>query len=187
MTLKIVAVSGSLRIGSFNTTLMKYAAKLLTARGVEVDVFDFKAAQIPPYDADLHEPTSAPGVTDFKLRMKAAQGVLISSPEYNFSIPGVLKNLIDSASRPPAENPFRGKVAVQLGATPGMGGTLQAQMHLRHVLSFGMGCIVMPGQFTISKAQEAFDAAGQLKDEGQKKQLDGLLEKFVAELKLRNP
>ena len=184
--LRVLALSGSLRTASWNSKLLKTAAEALRSKGVIVDIFDFKAANIPVYDADIHEANPAAGVVDFKNRLRAAHGFMLASPEYNYSIPGGLKNLFDIASRPPAENPFKGKVSAQLGATPGPGGTLQAQVSIRHILS-GLMCFPLPGQFVVSKAAEAFDEKGQLKDEMQRKQLDALLDRFVAELKLRNP
>ena len=182
--MKVFAFSGSLRTGSFNEQLLAVAVKGLREKGVEVDQWGFKAANIPIYDPDVHDTQPPAAMVDFKARVRSATGLLLVSPEYNYSIPGALKNLFDFASRPPAENPFRGKVTAQLGATPGPGGTLQAQIMIRHVLS-GLGCHTLPGSFTISKAGEAFEAAG-LKEEGQRKTLDGFLSRFIDELKLRS-
>lgn len=182
--MKVLAFSGSLRTGSFNELLLSAAVKALREKGVEVDQWNFKAANVPVYDPDTHD-TNPPGsMVDFKARVRAATGLLLVSPEYNYSIPGALKNLLDFASRPPKENPFREKVTAQLGATPGPGGTLQAQIMIRHVLA-GLGCHTLPGSFTVSKAADALDANG-LKDEGQRKNLDTFLGRFVDELKLRS-
>lgn len=184
--MRVLAFSGSLRTGSWNTKLVQLAVKELESRGVKVDLWDFKAANIPIYDPDTSDTNPPPAMVDFKQRVRAADGLLIASPEYNYSIPGALKNLIDFASRPPKENPFRGKVGAQLGATPGPGGTLQGQVMLRHVL-IGLQCISVPGSFTLSHANEAFDESGALKEERQQKQLATFLDRFVAELKLRAP
>lgn len=182
--MNVLAFSGSLRTGSWNTKLLTVAVQGLRARGVTVDVWDFKAAQVPIYDPDTSDAAPAPGVVDFKARLRSAQGLVIAAPEYNYSVPGALKNLIDYASRPPKENPFRGKLVAQLGATPGPGGTLQGQAMLRHVIS-GLGAFSFPGAVTVSRAAEAFDDAGQLKDPAQRATLDGFLDRYVAELKLR--
>ena len=185
--MKIIAFSGSLRTGSWNTKLVHLAAKELEARGATVDVWDFKAANIPVYDPDTSDTNPPPAMVDFKQRVRAADALLISSPEYNYSIPGALKNLIDFASRPPKENPFRGKVVGLMGTTPGPGGTLQGQIALRHVMH-GMLCVVTPGlSFTISQAHEAFDDKGALKDEAKAKQLGGYLDRFVEEVKRHQP
>lgn len=182
--MKVLAFSGSLRTGSFNEQLLAVAVKALQARGVEVDAWNFKAANIPVYDPDTSDTNPPAAMVDFKARVRAATGLLIACPEYNYSYPGALKNLLDFASRPPQENPFKGRVTAQLGATNGPGGTLQAQAMLRHVLS-GLGCHTLPGAFTVSKVTEALDAQG-LKDERQKKNLDAFLDRFVDELKLRS-
>lgn len=182
--MNVVAFSGSLRTGSWNTKLVTEAVAALRERGVTVDLWDFRAANVPIYDPDTSEEHPAPCVVDFKRRVAAADGLLVSTPEYNYSIPGSLKNLIDAASRPPKDNPFRGKVVAQLGATPGPGGTLQVQIMLRHVFA-GLMAHVVPGAFTLSRASEAFDEQGHLKDEAQRRQLGVFLERFVAELSLR--
>ena len=182
--MKVLAFSGSLRTGSWNEQLLALAVKGLVTRGLEVDAWSFKAANVPIYDPDTSDTNPAAGVVDFKARVRAATGLLIACPEYNSSYPGALKNLFDAASRPPKENPFRGKVTAQLGATNGPGGTLQAQVMLRHVLS-GLGCLTLPGAFTVSRFTEAV-ADGRLKEETQQKNLDSFLDRFVDELKLRS-
>jgi chromate reductase, NAD(P)H dehydrogenase (quinone) len=180
----LFAFSGSLRTGSFNTKLLALAVTQLRALGLTVDEWDFKAANVPVYDPDTSETNPAPGIVDFKARVRQATGVLIASPEYNYSLPGALKNLLDYASRPAQENPFRGKVAAQLGATPGPGGTLQAQVMLRHVL-VGLQMYSVPGAFTVSRAADAFDEKGQLVDASQQKQLGSFLERVAFEVRLR--
>ncbi|MCC6333826.1 MAG: NAD(P)H-dependent oxidoreductase [Myxococcales bacterium] len=182
--MKVLAFSGSLRTGSWNTKLLALAVDGLRARGVTVDVWDFRAANVPVYDPDTSDAHPWPAVLDVKERIRAAKGLVIVSPEYNYSIPGALKNLLDYVSRPPKDSPFRGKLAGQLGATSGPGGTLQGQVMLRHVLS-GLGMTSVAGAFTLSRAAEAFDEAGQLKDAAQRASLDGFLDRYVAELKLR--
>ncbi|MBL8923585.1 MAG: NAD(P)H-dependent oxidoreductase [Myxococcaceae bacterium] len=181
--MKVFAFSGSLRTGSWNEQLLAIAARGLAARGVALDVWNFKAANVPIYDPDTDGAPPA-AVVDFKARVRGATGVLIACPEYNYSYPGALKNLLDFASRPPAENPFKGRVTAQLGATNGPGGTLQAQAMLRHVLA-GLGCHTLPGAFTVSRFTEAVDAQG-FKEPRQQQTLDAFLDRFVDELRLRS-
>lgn len=181
--MKVLAFTGSLRTGSWNEKLLAVAAKALTARGVAVDVWSFKAANIPVYDPDTSDANPPAAMVDFKARVRAATGLLIATPEYNYSYPGALKNLLDFASRPPKENPFRGRVTAQLGATPGPGGTLQAQTMLRHVLA-GLGCHTLPGAFTVSRAPDAFEGDA-LKEDSQR-HLESFLDRFVDELRLRS-
>ncbi|MCA2977711.1 MAG: NAD(P)H-dependent oxidoreductase [Myxococcaceae bacterium] len=183
--MRVLAFSGSLRTGSWNEQLLAVAVQGLSARGVEVDTWRFKAANVPIYDPDTSDAAPAPGVVDFKARVRAAAGLLIACPEYNYSYPGALKNLLDAASRPPHDNPFRGRVTAQLGATNGPGGTLQAQVMLRHVLA-GLGCHTLPGAFTVSRVAEALDERGALKDEAQRRNLEVFLDRFVEELSLRS-
>lgn len=183
--MKALAFSGSLRTGSWNERLLAAAVKGLEARGVAVDVWNFKAANLPVYDPDTSDANPPAAMVDFKARVRGAAGLLVATPEYNYSYPGALKNLLDFASRPSSENPFRGKVTAQLGATPGPGGTLQAQVMLRHVLA-GLGCHTLPGAFTVSRAADAFDETGALKDERQRKNLDDFVGRFADELTLRS-
>ncbi len=183
--MKIFAVAGSLRAQSFNKKLLALAVSQLQGAGAEVDVYDLKAANLQQYDADVEATSGLPAVVvDLKERIVKADGLLLVSPEYNYSIPGVLKNAIDWASRPPATNPFKGKLVAQMGVTTGQGGTLQAQSAIRHIM---VGCMAwsLPGWFVVSKAQEAFDDQGQLKDAAQKEQLAKFLGRFLDELKGR--
>ncbi len=187
MSLKVVAVAGSLREQSYNKKLLALAVAGLTKRGVEADVWDLRALGLPSFDEDQFDAgKSPPAVADLKARAAAAQGLLIASPEYNYTIPGPLKTLLDWISRPPQVNPFAGKVAMQVGATKGKGGTLLAQKDLRHLLSMGFRMWVMPGvNVIVSLAEQSFDEHGQLKDAALVKQLDSSLDAFVAELTAR--
>jgi chromate reductase len=183
-SLTVFAFAASLRAGSWNKKLLAVAASELESLGVTVDVFDLKAANFPLYDDDVLQQGIPPGVADFKARAAKASAVLIVSPEYNYGMPGVLKNAIDWASRPPPTNPFRGKLTAHMGATPGGAGTIQAQQQLRHVLSVGVQAWVLPGlAMGLSNADKAFDASGQLVDELGKKNLTAYLTRFVEELK----
>ncbi|MBX7102245.1 MAG: NAD(P)H-dependent oxidoreductase [Myxococcaceae bacterium] len=185
--MKLLALCGSIRKASWNQKLLNLIAAELREKGHEVDVFDLRAANIPVYDQDL-DATPPPGVVDLKTRAAAAQGFVVCTPEYNYSVPGILKNVIDWVSRPnAAKNPLRDKLVFQAGCTNGPGGTLQAQMHLRHILNYGLGAWVSPSQYTLSQIGQHLDEAGNFKDPNQKKMLGYVLGPFLEELKRRNP
>ena len=180
----VLAFAASLRAASWNKKLLAAAVPQLHALGVAVDVFDLFAANIPVFNDDVLQKEVPAGVADLKARINKASAVLIVTPEYNYSIPGVLKNVIDWASRPPPTNPFKGKFVAHMGATPGSAGTFQAQMQVRHILSMGVSAWVLPGlAFGMSHADKAFDPAGALIDEGAKKNLSAFLGRFAEELK----
>lgn len=176
--MKVFAFSGSLRTGSWNTKLLQLVVPLLRARGVEVDEWNFRAANIPVYDPDVHDTQPPPSLTDARERVRAAQGLLVVSPEYNNSIPGSLKNLIDFLSRPPQTHPFRGKYVAQLGATPGGFGTILGQAALRQVFN-ALQCTVHPGHFVVSSAPAAFDDEGQLKEEKRRAEFEKFINGYV--------
>lgn len=181
--MKIFAIAGSARAQSWNKKLLALAVQQLRQDGAEVDVYDLKAANLVQYDADIEATTGLPPVVvDLKERIARADGLLIVSPEYNYSIPGLLKNAFDWASRPPATNPFKGKLVAQMGCTTGQGGTLQAQAAIRLIMVGAMAW-VMPGWFVVSKAETAFDEHGQLKDAAQVEQLKKFLKRFEEELR----
>lgn len=180
----VLAFAASLREGSWNKKLLAVAKPMLEAQGVKVDLFDLAAANIPVFNDDVLQKEIPAGVADLKKRITAAGAVLIATPEYNYGVPGVLKNVIDWCSRPPPTNPFRGKFMAHLGATPGSAGTFQAQAMLRHILSIGVQAWVLPGlAFGLSHADKAFDASGALTDEAAKKNLTAFLGRFAEELK----
>ena len=125
----ILGLSGSLRKNSFNTAALN-ACQALLPPGVSLSCFDI--ASVPLYNEDVREQGFPPSVQALREQIAAADALLICSPEYNYSIPGVLKNAIDWASRPPAQ-PFDGKPIALMGASPGALGTARAQYHLRQV------------------------------------------------------
>ena len=165
---KILAFAGSTREGSFNKKLVRIAADAARAAGAEVTLVDLRDVPMPLYDGDLEQRAGLPEPAKrFKDWMLAHQGFLISSPEYNSGPTGVLKNAIDWASRgdPPGASltAFRGKVAGLVSASPGGLGGLRSLGHMRSILS-AIDVLVIPEQFALSKANEAFDDAGALKD-----------------------
>lgn len=173
---RIVAVSGSLRRGSFNTALLHHAAEL-APEDVTLEVVTLHG--IPLYDGDVEANEGIPeAVTALKERISAADGLLIASPEYNNGVPGVLKNAIDWLSRPPADIPrvLRDRPVAVLGATPGGFGTVLAQAAWLPVLrTLGMR-LWTGGRLNVAGAAKVFDDEGRLTDD----ELRGRLRDFVA-------
>ncbi len=182
---RITAFAGSLRAGSFNKKLLAIAADAARAAGAEVTVVDLRELELPLYDQDLEDASGLPeGAKKFKALLRASDGLLIASPEYNSSITAALKNALDWASRAEAEDepPFaayRGKAAALFAASPGSIGGLRSLVTLRSILG-NIGVLVLPDQVTISTAHEAFDDAGKLND-GRKAKKVALLAKDLVE------
>lgn len=182
---KILAFAGSTRQGSFNQTLVKIAATAATDAGAEVTVVDLNDYPMPLFNQDLEAESGLPeSVLQFKALMEAHQGFLIACPEYNSSITPLLKNTIDWASRPqPGEQPmeltcFQGKVAGIMAASPGGLGGLRGLVHVRAILE-SIGVIVIPDQKAIPAAYQAFDDAGNLKDDKQQASVGAIGAKLV--------
>ena len=172
---KILAFAGSTRTDSFNKKLVKIAATGAIEGGADVTVIDLRDFAMPLYDGDLEQQQGLPS-TARKLKdlMLSHQGFLISAPEYNSSISGVLKNTIDWVSRPSeGEEPlacFKGKVAGIMSASPGGLGGLRGLVHVRAILE-NISVLVIPDQIAVSKAHEVFNADGTLKDKKQEDQV----------------
>ena len=158
---RILGIAGSLRQGSFNRAALRAAIELAPA-GMTIEVFDI--APIPLYNEDVRQQGFPPAVEDLRRRIKQADGLLIVTPEYNYSIPGVLKNAIDWASRPP-EQPFAGKPVGIMGASMGTHGTSRAQYHLRQCFVYLNGILMSQPEVMIPAAQNKFDAGGKLTDQ----------------------
>jgi chromate reductase len=174
ITPKILAFSGSLRQGSFNTQLVKVAAAGAEQAGADVDVINLQDFPMPIYDQDWFDQNGFPdSVLQLKALMKSAQGLLIASPEYNGSVTGALKNAIDWVSRPePGEAPlalscFKQKTAAIMATSPGGLGGLRGLSHLRDILE-GVGVTVIPTQKAVPSAFQVFDQAGNLTDDDQR-------------------
>jgi chromate reductase len=170
--LNVLAFSGSLRRNSLNTAALR-AAQILAPEAMRIETFDLSA--IPLYNEDVREQGLPDAVADFRSRIAAADAVLIATPEYNYSVPGVLKNAIDWASRPP-EQPFDGKPVAIFGASPGRLGTARAQYHLRQTFVFLNALVLNRPEVMIAGAHTLFDAAGTLTDETTKTFIGDLLE-----------
>ncbi len=159
--MRILAVSGSLRAESYNTALAR-AARELAPDGVDLELYEDLAA-LPPYDADTDGEDPPAAVFDLRARIAAADALLLVTPEYNGSIPGVLKNAVDWASRPHREAALWGKTVAVAGATTGQYGALWAQQDLRRVLGIA-GARVIDGDLPVARAQSVFDENGRLRD-----------------------
>ena len=170
--IRVLGVSGSLRRGSFNSAALR-AAQELAPEGLVIEVFDL--SPIPLYNEDVREKGFPPAVEDFRRRIKEADALLIATPEYNYSIPGVLKNAIDWASRPP-DQPFDGKPIALFGASPAFTGTARAQYHLRQVFIYLNGLILNRPEVFITVAHTKFDAQGRLTDEATRGHVRALLD-----------
>jgi chromate reductase len=158
----ILGVAGSLRRGSYNRALLRAAQELLP-EGMTLELFDLR--DIPPYDMDVEQQGLPTPVVAWKEAIRRADALLIATPEHNWSVPGVLKNAIDWASRPPGDNVFQGKPVAIMGASTGLYGTVRAQLHLRQVLASVDAYVLNRPQVLVARAQDKFDAEGQLIDE----------------------
>lgn len=158
---KILGISGSLRMQSTNTMALRNAQKL-APEGMSIEVADI--SDIPFYNADLHALGEPAAVTKLKGQIREADAVLIATPEYNFSIPAVLKNALDWVSRPP-NPPFNEKPVAIMGVAPGPIGTARAQYHLRQVLVFMNTFTLNKPEVFINHSAQKFNAQGDLTDQ----------------------
>lgn len=175
---KILAFAGSARTGSYNKQLVKLAGEGAKKLGAEVTFIDFKELPMPLFDEDLEAREGVPAsVRQFKDLMLAHHGLLIACPEYNSSITPLLKNAIDWASRPEPNLPglacFKDKVAAIMSASPGGFGGMRGLVHVRSILE-SIGVLVIPEQRAISKAFEAFNEDGTLKESNQQQEVENL-------------
>jgi chromate reductase len=155
----LLGICGSERKSSLNRALLVAAGEALPA-GATLAIWD--SLDLPIFNSDHHEPAR---VGELKRAIASAHGVVIAVPEYNYSIPGGLKNALDWVSRPPATSPFRGKPVGLVGAASGMSGTIRAQVHLRQILLFSDAQVLAQPEVLIPRAQDRFDAAGRLTDD----------------------
>jgi chromate reductase len=179
--MRVLGIAGSLRRGSHNHDLLRVAAERLPA-GVEMVEFD-RLGEIPPYDADLEEDGAAAPAAVEALReaMREADAVLVATPEYNHSIPGVLKNALDWASRPAGESALTGTPAAVIGASTGMFGAVWAQAETRKVLG-ALGGRVVATELPVPHAAQAVENGRLRLSPEQTEVLDGLLAELVGEV-----
>ena len=172
---RILGISGSLRRESYNTAALR-AAVSLAPEGVTIETFELHG--IPSFNQD-EEGNPPEKIVELKKRVREADAILFVTPEYNYSVPGVLKNAIDWASRPYGDNAWDGKPAAIMGASIGAVGTARAQYHLRQIFVFLNVFAVNQPEVMIGKAAQRFDAAGNLTDERTKDSIRELLQKLV--------
>lgn len=174
---RVLAIPGSLRRDSWNRRLLE-AARQLAPAGVAVELFDLRP--LPFYDGDVEAAGDPPEVREFKVRIRAADALVVATPEYNGTVPGLLQNAIDWASRPRGAAALDGKPVATLGASPGGGGTAGAQRALRQTLA-NAGAEVLPlPPVVVSRVAERFDDHGTLRDDGVADELRRLFEAVAA-------
>lgn len=178
--IKIVGFGGSLRKGSYNMMLLKEVQRLMPENSM-LDIVDITG--IPFYNEDAENDKNA-SIVNFKESIKYSDGFIIATPEYNYSIPGFLKNAIDSISKPADQNPFAGKHGVIMSASMGMLGGSRAQYHLRQVLTALDARLINRPEVFINFASKKFDENGHLTDEMAIKFISELLQKLIREIKL---
>lgn len=158
---RILGIAGSLRKGSYNRAALR-AAQKLAPENIEIEIFELDG--IPPYNQD-DEMDPPVAVSRLKEKVRAADAILLVTPEYNYSVPGVLKNAIDWASRPHGDNAWEGKPVAVMGASIGMVGSARAQYHLRQMFVYlNMHALNRP-EVMIPHAVDKFDQQGNLTDE----------------------
>ena len=172
----MAAFAGSLRAGSYNRALLRAAIET-APEGMTIEIVDIAA--IPLYDADLEAVGTPEPVAALKRAIAAADGLLIATPEYNHGVPGVTKNAIDWASRPPRESPLDRKPVGIVGASPGMVGTARGQSQLRQAFEFTNSYCMPQPQVLVARAHEKFDADGRLIDEKTREHLARFLIAFA--------
>ncbi|HWO46903.1 MAG TPA: NADPH-dependent FMN reductase, partial [Solirubrobacterales bacterium] len=177
IAMRVLGITGSLRRGSYNHALLREAAERLPA-GVGWSEFE-RLAEIPPYDADLEAEAAPLAVAELRAAMREADAVLVATPEYNHSIPGVLKNALDWASRPAGQSALTGTPAAVIGASTGMFGAVWAQAETRKVLG-ALGGRVIEAELPVARAADLYrDGRLELSPE-QSQHLEGLLTELVA-------
>ncbi len=174
--IKILGFAGSLRKDSYNKSLLRAALELVP-KDAELETFDLEG--IPPFNQDL-ENQPPDKVKEFKAKIRAADAILIVTPEYNYSIPGVLKNAIDCASRPYGDNAFEHKPVAIMGASVGAMGAARAQYHLRQCFVFLTCFALNQPEVMVPFANDKIDKNGKLTDQKTRDKIRELLESLVA-------
>ena len=178
MTLRLLAFAASLRKDSWNRKLVRLAVDAARKAGAEVDHADFHEFDMPLYDREIQDNTGIPGgAQELIRRIEAADGIMISSPEYNFSLPGTIKNAIDWVSRA-KPMPLRGRTAFLLSASTGQVGGIRGLWQLRIPLE-GLGVFVHPDMYTLPWADKQFDEQGGLKEADRAVRLEKMLESYL--------
>jgi chromate reductase len=161
--IRVLGIVGSLRKASFNRSLMR-AAKELSPETLEISIWE-RLGEIPPYNEDVETAGIPEPVAAFRDAIAKADALLVATPEYNYGVPGVLKNAIDWASRPPRKSALDFKPVAIFGASRGAGGTARGQLALRQSFLFTRSPVLFDPEVLVAKADEKFDAQGNLTDE----------------------
>lgn len=159
--IRVLAIAGSLRAASYNRALLRAAADLAPS-DMRIDMHDL--ADIPIYNGDVEARGEPAPVAAFKAAIASADALLFACPEYNHGVPGMLKNAIDWASRPPASSPLNGKRVGVIGASPGVTGAARGQTQLRQAFTFTNTTAMLQPEVLVGRAHEKFDADGRLTD-----------------------
>jgi len=182
--IKILGIAGSLRKDSYNKGALR-AAQSLCPEGARIEIYDI--AGLPLFNQD-EEKNPTPKVSEFKQKIRDADAILLVTPEYNYGVPGVMKNALDVASRPYGDNAWNGKPVALMSAASSIAGGIRAQYQIRQCFVFLNMDAVMQPEVAIGNAQQRFDATGNLTDETSKKLIRQLLENLVAKTRrLRAP
>jgi chromate reductase, NAD(P)H dehydrogenase (quinone) len=177
----ILGIAGSLRKDSYNKAALRFA-QTVCPQGAQLELCDI--AGLPLFNQD-EEKNPTQKVVEFKQRIRAADAILFSTAEYNYGIPGVLKNAIDVASRPYGDSAWNGKPVAIMSAALGSAGGVRAQIQLRQYFIFlNMDAVVQP-EVAIAAAHQRFDAQGNLTDETSKKLIGQLMQALVAKARMR--
>ena len=180
--MRVLGISGSLRRDSYNTRLLRHAGELFEADGAQFEIYD-RLKDVPPYDEDDELEDAPEAVSRIRDAVRAADAVFFTTPEYNSSIPGALKNALDWVSRPLATNAIRNKPVAVIGASAGMFGAVWAQAELRKVLA-AMGARVAEGEVAVGHAMDRFDANGRLSEPNLEEEVREVVRALVAEAEL---
>jgi len=180
--MRVLGISGSLRRDSYNTRLLRHAGELFEADGAQFEIYD-RLKDVPPYDEDDELEDAPEAVSRIRDAVRAADAVFFTTPEYNSSIPGALKNALDWVSRPLATNAIRNKPVAVIGASAGMFGAVWGQAELRKVLG-AMGARVAEGEVAIGHAMDRFDANGRLSEPNLEEEVREVVRALVAEAEL---
>lgn len=173
----VVGIAGSLRVGSYNRALLRTAQELQPPL-LRIEIRDL--ADIPLYNEDVERAGAPESVARLRSVVTNADGLLIATPEYNYGVPGVLKNTVDWLSRPPRGSSLNGKPTAIMGASQGMAGTARSQGQLRQSFVFTNTPAMLKPEVFVAHVRDKFDAAGQLTDDATRDFLVVFLNQFVA-------
>jgi chromate reductase, NAD(P)H dehydrogenase (quinone) len=175
-TYRVAGISGSLRKASYNTAALR-AVQELAPESLDIDIVTLE--DVPLFNQDVEAEGWPDRVRLLRERVQAADAVIFASPEYNYSITGVLKNAIDWLSRPEGDAPLNGKPAAIVGATPSFVGTARGQAHLRQIVFYNAMPLLPTAEVLIARAGDRFDDEGRLTDEKTRTVLEDMLGKFA--------